>query len=139
MSQELIAQCEALARKYHAGQLYDGKDYADTHLADVARRVAEDPKAGPFTKAAAWLHDVVEDTDIPAMELFTLPAGVVELIIMLTRFPYETYDEYMDKICSYPSAARIKYHDSASNYAYGGREKYAKNMARLEAVLSIKK
>lgn len=131
----LVEKAEALARKYHEGQLYDGKDYVNTHVADVARRVAADPSATDVHVAVAWLHDTLEDTKISAAEIFSLFHTPdfstflgVDAVVRLTHYKDETYEEYMAQLVKSPIAALVKYHDSAANYAYGARPKYKKNL-----------
>lgn len=65
----LVQAAEALARKAHDGQTYDGVPFADGHLAKVVEVAREIADACQFTVhetetllAAAWLHDVLEDT-----------------------------------------------------------------------------
>lgn len=61
----LIAKARAMATAAHEGQVRDwgGGPYIQ-HPARVAAMVAELPGATEAMVAAAWLHDVVEDTDV---------------------------------------------------------------------------
>ena len=62
---ELVGRAEALARSAHAGQVDKaGAPYAQ-HPERVAAAVTGDPQA----QAAAWLHDVVEDTSTSLADL----------------------------------------------------------------------
>lgn len=62
---DLAARAETLARAAHAGQVDKaGAPYA-AHPARVAAAVAGDPLA----EAAAWLHDVIEDTGTTLADL----------------------------------------------------------------------
>lgn len=137
MMSKVVEVAEQLARKYHAGQLYDGKDYVDTHVAEVVRRVSADPSATDVHVAAAWLHDVLEDTEAQVFDLagpIHDAAGdlnIMSAVIDLTRYEGETYHGYMIMLLDNPDAILVKYHDSAANYAYGQRPKYKKNMELL--------
>lgn len=68
--QTLIAQAEALARAAHAGMCRPNRARQPCveHLAEVAGLVTE---AGGSSAAisAAWLHDIVEDTDITLADI----------------------------------------------------------------------
>ena len=83
-----IRAAEALARRWHAGQVRkgDGAPYA-THparVAELVRGCTDDPDA----QAAAWLHDVVEDTPMTPERLATLfNARVCRLVACLTNPP----------------------------------------------------
>lgn len=57
----------SIARDYavlqHGSQLYDGRPY-DYHLAAVVAVLVRFGHTEPEFRAAAWLHDVVEDTGV---------------------------------------------------------------------------
>lgn len=67
---DLILKAAAFAREAHAGQVrkYNGRPYI-THPARVAGRAAVHPLASTTMVAAAFLHDVVEDTGHPLSEI----------------------------------------------------------------------
>ena len=73
----------------------------------------------PVEAAAAWLHDVLEDTSITAQELFE--AGVLPVVIavvqLLTRGPDVSPDEYYAAIRQDPIARRVKLADIDDNTA----------------------
>lgn len=104
---------EAMARHYHTGQTdRAGVDYCDGHLAAVAGALP------PHLRALGWLHDIIEDTDVPAMIL--LEAGLspdrLRVLALLTRLPGQDYDEYLDAIIAAgPDAIEVKLADLRSN------------------------
>lgn len=57
----------SVARDYaiaaHGAQLYDGRSY-DFHLSAVVDVLGRFDHDDPDLRAAAWLHDVVEDTEV---------------------------------------------------------------------------
>ncbi len=59
----LVERAATLARLAHAGQRYNGSPYTD-HLEAVAGTLREHGVDDPELIAAAWLHDVVEDTPV---------------------------------------------------------------------------
>lgn len=108
-----MAAAEALARAAHAGQLDKaGQPYA-AHPQRVAARVADDPIAA----AVAWLHDVVEDTDIDLGDLRDkgFPEPVVQAVGLLTRRDEVAADDYYRAIRADPIALRVKLADLADN------------------------
>lgn len=65
----LIERAEARARAAHAGQEYGGGDFATEHLARVVATLQRFGEQDPLLLAAAWLHDVVEDTPVTVAAL----------------------------------------------------------------------
>ena len=65
----LIERAEARARAAHAGQEYSGGDFATEHLARVVATLERFGERDPLLLAAAWLHDVVEDTPVTVAAL----------------------------------------------------------------------
>jgi (p)ppGpp synthase/HD superfamily hydrolase len=129
----------------HRGRLdKSGLPYVD-HPGRVAERfdiVAEHVEA-----AAAWLHDVLEDTPITAQEL--LEAGIlpeiVDVVRLLTRTPDVSPDEYYARIRSHPSALAVKLADIDDNTApwrlrrlsYGTQVRLAEKYAYARRALGV--
>ena len=71
----------------------------------------------PNLQAAAWLHDVVEDTKYTLDDLRTL--GVLEEIVQdvdaLTKRPGETRKDTIRRVKTRPGALHIKKFDNAHN------------------------
>lgn len=83
---DLVARAEAIAKQAHHGQKrnYGGAPY-HTHPERVAALVAGLPGATDVDVAAAWLHDVLEDTDYPAEQIEAqVGADVLRLVRELT-------------------------------------------------------
>lgn len=81
----------------HRGQTDKaGEDYFKGHLTRVASTFAHQP----LLQAVAWLHDVVEDTEVTPADLrdVGLPIGVVEAVCILTHQGGETYAGYIDRV-----------------------------------------
>jgi hypothetical protein len=112
-----VALAKGIAFAAHRGQLDQiGAEYID-HPGRVAERF--DPLTEPVLVAAAWLHDVLEDTAVTAQNL--LEAGVqpevVEVVQLLTRTPDVADDEYYARIGRHPLARRVKLADLDDNTA----------------------
>ena len=110
-----LKKAEQLATQAHAGQFRrDGKTPYINHPRDVVSRV-EDIDA----KIVAWLHDVLEDTDVTEEALydsgFTYPQ--IHAIKLLTKQPGQSYDDYLDYITMSNIARRVKIADMQSNLA----------------------
>lgn len=93
-----------------------GAPYID-HPGRIAERF--DPVTEPIEAAAAWLHDVLEDTPVTAQEL--LEAGlmpeIVDVVQVLTRTSEISVDEYYARIRRDPVARRVKLADIDDNTA----------------------
>ena len=67
---DLVSKARDFARAKHAGQYRKGavREPYEAHLAEVAAMVAGFGGAAEVV-AAAWLHDTVEDCEVPAAEI----------------------------------------------------------------------
>lgn len=109
---DFVAIAEAIARRAHAVQVDKaGAPYIE-HPAWVAARME-----GGDAKAAAWLHDVLEDTDVTADDLAEagIPANVVDAVLALTRRPGESYEAYLARVAENPLAVQVKLADLEHN------------------------
>lgn len=81
---EVVSKAEALARSAHGAidhlRKYTGEPYAE-HLGSVARMVG-DANGTEEMVAAAWLHDVLEDTTITREELEKVVGPVVTQYVL---------------------------------------------------------
>ena len=135
MYQELALQ---IAKEAHAKQVDKaGKDYI-FHPVCVASYMDTDTE-----KAIAYLHDVLEDTDVTVDELRTLfPKEIVDTVILLTRRKNESYFEYIQRASKSKLAKKVKVADLLHNLDitrikeptkqdYGRLEKYKKAILYL--------
>ena len=115
-----------VATHAHEGQLDKiGAPYIE-HTAMVASFVqalpgfaALDERAQSDAVAAAWLHDVIEDTDETAESLRAagISTGAVSAVVALTRTAAVADDDYYAGIAALPVALLVKTADLASNLA----------------------
>lgn len=101
-----------IAKNAHAGQIDKaGVDYIK-HPEAVASFVntAEE-------KATAYLHDVLEDTDITANDLLSagISHNIVEAVQVLTKEKYTPYFEYLSKVKENSLARTVKLADLKHN------------------------
>ncbi len=124
------ALAEELARKKHKGQLYDNQDYFETHLKPVAEltkiRGKEWFNKGLISEEeleraviVAYLHDIVEDTDInidTIKELFG--ETISNEVYLLTKKDGKSDSEYYDSIVTSRVAELVKTADRLFNISY---------------------
>lgn len=110
-------RASAIASLAHRGQTDKlGYDYID-HPARVAANF--DWLEQPVEHCVAWLHDVIEDSDVTASDL--LNAGmlpdIVEAVELLTRRAGVPDDDYYARIRQHPVALAVKLTDIDDNLA----------------------
>lgn len=110
---DYIEKAKAFAKEAHKGQTDKaGKDYFEAHVAVVADSVEPDP----LVKAAAYLHDTVEDTGTTIEDIRAeFPQEVAEAVFVLTRKKDMTYAEYIWRIKQNDIAVKVKRADLVSN------------------------
>ncbi len=108
MYQELALQ---IAQKAHVGQVDKaGKDYI-FHPITVSSYMDTDTE-----KAIAYLHDVLEDTNVTADDLRTIFSNeIVDTVIILTHRKDESYFEYIQRVSKSNLAKKIKVADLLHN------------------------
>lgn len=101
-----------LAKQAHLGQKdKGGNDYIE-HPKAVAAMMDTD-----LEKAVAYLHDVVEDTNISFDDLreYGFSNQIVEAVKALTRQKSESYDVYIDRVIQNSIAKKVKLADMKHN------------------------
>jgi (p)ppGpp synthase/HD superfamily hydrolase len=110
---QLEATAELVARMAHAGKVDKA---GEPYISHPARVVARIPDGEHFDRAAAWLHDVVEDTDVTLDDLRgVVSPTVVSAVDALTHREGETRGDYYDRILRSATAVRVKTADIADN------------------------
>ena len=124
----IVTQAATLARHAHWGQ----HDKAGVPYIMHPARVADSVVTRSYEcRAAAWLHDVVEDTPITVrMIAEEFGARVAELVDLMSQRDGETYKDYVRRIAASKDADAIalKLADLADN----------SNMARLAGIKDAK-
>lgn len=107
-----------VAARAHEGQVdKTGHPYIE-HPARVVENVAHHAPAADLetARAVAWLHDVVEDTDVPLKELATMfPHKVVTGVDAMTKRDDEDQDSYYARVRSNRIALAVKRADIDDN------------------------
>jgi len=108
---KLTKLARQLAQRAHAGQKRNksGLDYY-THPEAVAARVAY------YDKPIAFLHDVLEDTNVTAGDLrLAFPDWIVQRVVLLTREKGGSYFDYVMAISYDAATLRVKMADLEHN------------------------
>lgn len=98
-----------IARLAHKGQLDKaGEDYFAGHLTRVAAAV-KSPDNPHFYEDVAYLHDVLEDTEVTERDLHELGllAYVIDAVKILTRRDDENYGEFIKRVIMSGNRAAI--------------------------------
>ena len=117
--QQIIATAERIARAAHEGQEDKAGAPYWTHPARVARRVRElYPDAPAKAVVAAWLHDVIEDTEWTAVGLREagLSRKAVDAVVAVTQVapvPGDAY--YAGIVAAGELALMVKHADITDN------------------------
>ena len=130
----MVEQARLIATEAHAGQFRrDGVTPYIEHPAAVASRAPQTPES----LAVAWLHDVLEDTDVSRDDLRRrgIPEPVVAAVEALTKQRDLSYAENLDRVAANDLARGVKIADMLSNLADTPTvrqiEKYARGLLRL--------
>lgn len=126
------------ARKAHAGQKDKaGADYI-LHPIKVALYMDTDEE-----KAVAYLHDVLEDTDITLEDLKKcFPNEIADAVVDITKRNDESYENYIKRLSRCKTAKKVKAADllhnlditrikSPSKKDFDRLEKYKKSLIYL--------
>jgi (p)ppGpp synthase/HD superfamily hydrolase len=114
MQTDPVARAAALAAAAHQGQFRrDGITPYIDHPRAVAARVAGDPAA----ECVAWLHDVLEDTEVTEekMREHGISPEVIACVRLLTKNDETEYERYLEEIKAHPLAKKVKIADMLSN------------------------
>ena len=136
-----------LAREAHMEQRRKSGEPYIMHPVAVAKIVAEELRLGANPIIAAFLHDVVEDTDydFDDIEAEGFTAEVIEALRLLTHDKQTPYEEYIERICrsGNRTAINVKMNDLRHNLARGREgnhlryvEKHTRALAFIEGYLS---
>lgn len=120
----LLEQTHAFVKEKHKGQKYAfGKDYFDHHILAVVAKVRELMSEGHYSKAdifwctiVAYLHDIVEDTDVTLQDIRELyNEEVEEAVRLLTKNPNFTRNIQLTMIKYNYMAKLVKRADALVN------------------------
>jgi (p)ppGpp synthase/HD superfamily hydrolase len=118
-----VLLASSIARKAHDGQFRrDGITPYITHPEAVAQSLDGEH---PDVIAAAWLHDVLEDTQTSVVHLKNagIPWQVIDAVELLTRDDGQPYEDYLHWITQDEIARKVKIADIRHNLSDAPTEK----------------
>ena len=128
--QSLWDRALQIARRAHAGQLDKGGRPYIEHPIAVAAMVDTERE-----KAAALLHDVIEDSGVTAEQLAAkgIDPDVIRAVVALTKTG-EPYDQYLERVKADAIARPVKIADLRHNMDLSrlGKEPDQRDLERLD-------
>ena len=128
IANSMIDRARKIAQVSHKDQLYGTQPYM-AHIEDVVRRVRQITD-DPEIICAAYLHDVVEDTDVKLSDIQTMFGdNVANMVWAVTGVGATRADKManaIEKIAKTPGADFVKSADRLSNAAASKAEKKIK-------------
>lgn len=113
----LVELAKALAFHYHKDQKYGDYPYSK-HLEKVVMNVKLLTNGTEDLLCIAYLHDILEDTDVPASVVYDLfGSEIFDSVCHLTKYPMlkNHYDKYIERVVSNKNALIVKYCNTLAN------------------------
>lgn len=131
---EGVRRASEVAAHAHQGQVRAGAEARPyiVHPEEVVQILLEHGVDDPHIIAAAWLHDVVEDTSVTLADLAPFGPLVTDIVDRLTKQPHQLYAAYYQRIWESQSATLVKLADRISNlrsYHVKGHDKFQRYLA----------
>lgn len=120
MSKDIVIRAMDLATTAHEGQVDKCGDPYITHVSEVAMIVLKDwnyrrPSIQKIA-AVAWLHDVVEDTEVTMEDIvLQFPREVIDAVEAITHRINEPYWDYINRVKVNSIATNVKIADLKHN------------------------
>ena len=118
MSRETPIKAMQMALGAHQGQMYGHHSY-DYHLNSVVIKCNElygNCDSAENLIAVAWLHDILEDTDVSAAALsFKFESGIVNAVVSVSKIKGENYSKYIDRVKGNRLSLKVKIADTLCN------------------------
>lgn len=130
MKESIIDLARRIATQAHYGQhRRDGATPYIKHPAAVAEKLSGE---SDDVVAAAWLHDVLEDTETKVEDLETagIPSAIIEAVQVLTKQRDIGYGEYLRRVKQNEIARKVKIADMLHNLSDAPTEKQVVKYAR---------
>lgn len=110
-SEQMVSRAKQLATSAHEGQVDKAGNPYINHPARVAASLADEDAI-----TTAWLHDVVEDTDVTLDQLAEqFPPAIVAAVDDLTKRADESRAQYYARVRTNPIALAVKLADINDN------------------------
>lgn len=138
--QYYLEQAKKIAWEYHEGQKDLSGNAYYFHPAAVAQIVAEHGHC-KIIQAVAYLHDIIEDTDMTVQKLYELfPVEIINAIVAITHFEDELYVDYIirlnrNKIARVVKLADLKHNMNLDRIIFSEKNKQ-KDLKRIEKYIN---
>lgn len=132
----LVLKAESLARKQFDGKVDKGGQPYFYHLQRVAEKMTTDNE-----KIVAYLHDIIEDTEIDFQFIDNEFGFVIaEAVDLLTKKPSDLYIDYIVRISKNEIATKVKIADIEDNMNISRLQKVTtKDLERLNKYIQAYK
>ena len=110
--QAVVLLALEVAKEAHKNQKDKGGNPYINHPIKVAEMLETEDE-----RAVAFLHDIVEDTDITLEHLreYGFPDVILDAVDAMTKKPYEGYDGYIERLSKNKLAVKVKIADMTHN------------------------
>lgn len=106
---------KTIAKHFHSGQTYGGKDYFKLHVCGVVKSLKLHNLPEDYM-IVGYLHDVVEDTSVETHSIINLFGKTVgEAVDAITKRDGETRKAYLERCKTNKIARVVKLHDAMYN------------------------
>lgn len=140
--EDLLIMAGFMSRRCHQrnGQKYGDKDYFNYHIEGVANLVRMHHPGSAIHEIVAYLHDIVEDCDIPISIIYTIFGNEIgRAVRALTHSEGDNYSTYIIKCASCDIARDVKIQDISFNLTNcvkdGKFEKAAEYASRMKMLM----
>ena len=104
-----------LSKISHSGQLYGKEDYFLYHIVPIENIVHQKYFKDQYS-IVAYLHDIVEDTDVTLKDINSLFGGAISNSVdAITRRKNEPWLDYLNRVVLDDVAKAVKYYDVQFN------------------------
>jgi (p)ppGpp synthase/HD superfamily hydrolase len=135
----LVNLAKALAFHYHKDQKYGNNPYT-VHLNDVVNNCRMYYGDDETILCVAYLHDILEDTDVPASAVYDLfGSEIFDSVCHLTKYPNlkTSYDQYIERVKSNEIALKVKYCDTLANLSQSAKDVDYKRIQKYSRQLDL--
>jgi (p)ppGpp synthase/HD superfamily hydrolase len=128
---DIAHELSRYAHKNHIDK--SGNDYFTAHVEPIAKKMEFKGYSEEYI-VTAYLHDVLEDSDIPVLLIqYIFGVEITDALLAVSRTDEETYEEYLVRVKGNNIAKNVKYYDIENNLSYGRMHKLdEKTQTRLK-------
>lgn len=126
-----------LSKTFHDGQSYGLENYFEFHIEGVVKSLALHNLCNKYL-IVAYLHDIVEDTDIDISTITNLFGEEISAAVgAITKRNGENRIEYLGRVRLNPIARLVKVHDALFNLTNCHKNKNKTNYNKYIQTISL--